>query len=749
MISKQKLIDIITVFTNAHNNSETCAESILQQLNDIENQYAPTVDSPSLFSSNSSSSPSSDNSFDEDNFGFITSSQDNFSLVFLDNLNSNTSNNFALANFDANELANQNMLLNDTDAEDFSNQLLAALQQSPVNGNTSSLLESPSDSNDSLSDSESSASSDNSSSDSDSNTISENSNDNEAEQVAMITSAHVAAAFGRLDILKELVKDTHVDISLPYSADNIKVNGKDGLGVSLLHIATIFGHTELVEFLLLNGANIFATQEFGWLSVIENQLNFRDKLEHATQSQNLPQFIKGTLLERGDTPNNNDNDVRTFNYAKYRTAEFEATIHGYYKILEMLLFVKQRIPYIEQSLDMLPIHAAAMRGNLRSFNMLIAAGANKNANDIHSLTPFILAAESTTKASIALFRALLDDEQIDPNEWGDDGINVFRMLLEHHNLEKLKYLLAHPRFDITKQEDCHIEQILIELYYYVTSDTDRYELMSSAWAKVFANNSTIPIYLPVTEDEYQQHNLQNALPLLHSLASMGYAEVLADLITYIKHQTNINLQEALHTKINQKTPLDYVMSSDYPQDNDNQDRAATARILLQHGANPDDLVQNNLPTYMQELANYFSARPAIIQNTISDAEQPILGTALNQSGSLLTDFLAQHDIQTDHIETNYNVSQINRAEISSTRSNTSLIPPNLFKRRHSTGNITDASSTTMPESDLSIQQPNKRTRWESRLFDATETTTPASPNSTPSVSPAVVTAYAGSLPTNS
>ncbi|CAF3430186.1 unnamed protein product, partial [Rotaria socialis] len=166
---------------------------------------------------------------------------------------------------------------------------------------------------------------------------------------------HVASAFGRSKIVEFLIKET--DIFVDYS---------DNIGKTPLIVAALRGHKETVFVLLKNNADAAIKDRPGY-----------SPLHYAVQ-KNYKEVVE-ILLEKEE---NVDNNVALGDFTSLHIA-----IECGHK--ELIYFLLQKGADVTATANngRTPLHAAALNGDLEAVNALISKGANINARLKDGCTP--------------------------------------------------------------------------------------------------------------------------------------------------------------------------------------------------------------------------------------------------------------------------------------------------------------------------------------------------------------------------
>ncbi len=178
---------------------------------------------------------------------------------------------------------------------------------------------------------------------------------------------HQAAKEGKFDAVKKMLKE-----------DPDLVNAIDSDGLTPLHLAAEYGHRQIVELLLQEGADINAKSGFK-----------RTPLHFAASSGH--DEIVSLFIEKGAELNKNDSFVLT--------PIFQAAYNGHKNIVEMLLSNGINLNATEKNSVTL-LHAAAISGNPELVEMLLDKGIDRNVRNIFGKTPLHFAASRGHNAAV-------------------------------------------------------------------------------------------------------------------------------------------------------------------------------------------------------------------------------------------------------------------------------------------------------------------------------------------------------------
>jgi ankyrin repeat protein len=157
-----------------------------------------------------------------------------------------------------------------------------------------------------------------------------------------------AAQSGNLDYIKEIIRK-----------NPDRINEKDGDGNSFLHLAVRTGNTDIVKFLVSNGADVNIKDNYG-----------QTPLQIAVHSDNVEIVVQ--LVSNG-AEINIKNSIG-------KTPLHDAVYHGYFEIVKYLISQGAEI----NSMDIrgkMPLHEAVIDNNIEISKYLITKGAAVNAKD--------------------------------------------------------------------------------------------------------------------------------------------------------------------------------------------------------------------------------------------------------------------------------------------------------------------------------------------------------------------------------
>ena len=223
----------------------------------------------------------------------------------------------------------------------------------------------------------------------------------------------------------------------------------DRKGRNLLSLACVYGHIDLVRFLVSIGADVNPAAHYNFfnsgrdapltlavinnhtslVSVIVNEFgcdpNDGVSLHTACYCGNLS-MVK-TLIECGASVDDKD-----FNG---NTSLHLAVKNGNYQIAQLLLKDFKSNTSVKDKYAMSLLHTACENGNLRMVELLIYYGADFNEKNGHSKTPLAVAIENDHSSIVS---ALLSEFGCDPN----DRVSLHTACV-HGNLSMVKTLIEH------------------------------------------------------------------------------------------------------------------------------------------------------------------------------------------------------------------------------------------------------------------------------------------------------------------
>ena len=251
---------------------------------------------------------------------------------------------------------------------------------------------------------------------------------------------HLAALLGDLRICRVVLRNYDLDI-----------NATDDYGFTVLHTAAWSGDSELLQYLIENGSDVFSktkngrsclhvAAEQGHLNLCRMLLTNYNFAVHERDDDGLPVLHNAALggdLELFQYLIENGSDV--FSKTKNGRSCFHiAAEEGYLKICRVLL-ENYNFDVHERDDDGLAVlHSAALGGDLELFQYLI-----KNGSDVFSKTKkgrscLHIAAE---ERNLKICRVLLENYNFDVHERDDDGLAVLHSAALGGDLELFQYLI--------------------------------------------------------------------------------------------------------------------------------------------------------------------------------------------------------------------------------------------------------------------------------------------------------------------
>ncbi|CAG2217454.1 ANKTM1 [Mytilus edulis] len=281
------------------------------------------------------------------------------------------------------------------------------------------------------------------------------------------TPLHVAARRGNIPVIKVLL-----------DSDQCDVNAVDEDRQTALHEATAHKQEKTVQFLVQNGANIFATDinDFtpfflsaaedmkdtmsyylktalrqGGTESEENLLHHEDKegntALHLAVTNNKLQVAQ-SLLERGSNVNGMNNCNQT--------PLSIAANNGDIQMVELLLKHKADVNVLDKDL-MTPCHRAALHNRHKIISVLMGQGADINSTAIDQYTPLLMASSKGHLETIQLL--ISSGAQIAETEINNK--TVLHLAVESGHLPVIETLLKEKGcFNLTEAIDLNDQTIL-------------------------------------------------------------------------------------------------------------------------------------------------------------------------------------------------------------------------------------------------------------------------------------------------
>ena len=213
---------------------------------------------------------------------------------------------------------------------------------------------------------------------------------------------------------------------------------------SSLHRAVEIGDALKISFLLDDGANIFAKDQYGWTVLHTAAFHQQAQVVEILLEQAGWQQLK---LIRATTKR-----------AKKQAIHMAAT-SGNLEIIEMLIAKDE---YSVQAVDAhkkTPLHYAVEYGHTRAVEFFIAQGANVNAQDILGRTPMHYAVvqlydyETEEYGHINIVKALLSQKDIDVNARDKEKKAPLHLAVQYESTFLLMpELLAHEDIDVNAKD---------------------------------------------------------------------------------------------------------------------------------------------------------------------------------------------------------------------------------------------------------------------------------------------------------
>jgi ankyrin repeat protein len=188
------------------------------------------------------------------------------------------------------------------------------------------------------------------------------------------TPLNVAAFFGELDVMKELISK---------GAD---INGRDASGYSPLLCATCGCQSSAVGFLLASKVDVNAKDNRGYTAL------------HAAASQAGQKSTVGMLIAAGANVN--------AGAEKGATPLYWASYEGRTEVAELLIARGADVNSRQYEEDYTPLHIACRNGHVDTAELLIERGAQVNARAKEGETPLSLAMQRTRQNRQAVLSLL-------------------------------------------------------------------------------------------------------------------------------------------------------------------------------------------------------------------------------------------------------------------------------------------------------------------------------------------------------
>lgn len=176
-----------------------------------------------------------------------------------------------------------------------------------------------------------------------------------------MTLLHVAAIYGDTNHIKILLKK------------GVDVNARDEKGETALHKAARKGRIDMVKVLVRNGADITIKNDSG-----KTALYIAAEKDH----YDIVRYLVGALIKRGMWNVKLENNLTLLHYAAFGR-----------DLSQVKYLIKKGIPVdAKDDDDITPLHLAAFNGHLNVVKYLIIKGADINAKTKSGYTPLYLAA---------------------------------------------------------------------------------------------------------------------------------------------------------------------------------------------------------------------------------------------------------------------------------------------------------------------------------------------------------------------
>jgi cytohesin len=253
------------------------------------------------------------------------------------------------------------------------------------------------------------------------------------------TPLHLAAAKGYKDV---------AELLLTHKAD---VNAKDKDGVTPLHAAAAMGQKDVAELLLAHGADVNAESKGGTPLVAAEMSGHNDLVQLLRQNGGQePHLTWEDMLEYADK--HAEEIAKATLRASNEREVLDAAANDDLKKVEELL---KNDPTLVSSKDpktgRTPLHLAAAAGQKDVAELLLAHGADVNANDNDRLTPLDMATKHEDVAELLRKAGALNAEEMRTQNYIDWLLQrvpeetEFRHAAAAGDLNKVKALLKdHP-----------------------------------------------------------------------------------------------------------------------------------------------------------------------------------------------------------------------------------------------------------------------------------------------------------------
>jgi ankyrin repeat protein len=199
------------------------------------------------------------------------------------------------------------------------------------------------------------------------------------------------------------------------------INAKEPhTGATVLHLAIVFKHPELIQFLIDNKADVQAQDNDGFTALHLANMRSKSRIVSVLLASGANKEIKNSLgftalhtavfserIENVQILLDNQVDIEARDNTGC-TALYIAALKGNPKIIEMLLSYGAQIENKDLMQKSTPLHAAAWSGNSQAIQSLLNHGASIDSEDKDGSTPLLVALTcKNIRASVILAKAAL------------------------------------------------------------------------------------------------------------------------------------------------------------------------------------------------------------------------------------------------------------------------------------------------------------------------------------------------------